>query len=96
LTSDGSVGTQNINKQDAALRINPTLASTVVVVSANKAITKDALLEVYNLNGQLVSSTTWNTGQTQQEINVEDLVNGVYSVRLSSLPLGNGMIVVNH
>jgi hypothetical protein len=96
LTSDGSVATQNINNQVVGLIINPTLASSFVVVSANQTIGKDAQLEVYNLNGQLVTSRNWNAGETQQEVNVEGLVNGVYTVKLTGLPLWKGMIVVNH
>jgi hypothetical protein len=96
LTSDGSVGTQNINNQIDGLSINPTLASSFVVITANQAIVKDAQLEVYNLNGKLVISRKWNAGETQQEVNVEGLVNGVYTVKLTGLPLWKGMIVVNH
>ncbi len=96
LTSDGSVDATDIQQQASALSIRPTLASTSVVITAKQAIPNDAQLEVYNLGGQLVRSTAWLQGSTQQELNVEGLNNGLYTIRLTTLPYWSGRIVVQN
>ncbi len=96
LTSDGSVDATDIHQQASALSIRPTLASTSVVITAKQAIPNDAQLEVYNLNGQLVRSAAWIQGNTEQALNVEGLVNGLYTIRLTTLPFWTGRVVVQN
>jgi hypothetical protein len=95
LTSDGSVGTTDLALQDLAFTIRPTLASTRIVVTAQQRVSNDARLEVYSLDGQLVRSITWNAFEEQKEINVEDLANGLYMLRLNTLPNWTGRVVVS-
>lgn len=96
LTSDGSVSASDLAIQDLAFTILPTLASTRVVVTAHQTVSNDARLEVYSLDGQLVRSITWNAFEEQKEINVEDLTNGLYTLRLTTLPNWTGRVVVSH
>ena len=96
LTSDGSVNATDIQQQASALSIQPTLATTSIVITAKQAIPNDAQLEVYNLNGQLVRSAAWIQGNTEQALNVEGLVNGLYTIRLTSLPYWTGRVVVQN
>lgn len=96
LTSDGSVSASDLAIQDLAFTIIPTLASTRVVVTAHQTVSNDARLEVYSLDGQLIRSITWNAFEEQKEINVEDLVSGLYMVRLTTLPNWTGRVMVSH
>ena len=96
LTSDGSVSASDLAIQDLAFTVRPTLASTRLVVTAHQTVSNDARLEVYNLSGQLVRSMVWNASEEQKEINVEDLANGLYTLRLTTLPNWTGRVVVSH
>jgi Secretion system C-terminal sorting domain len=96
LTSDGSVGANDLAIQNLAFTVIPTLASTRVVVTAHQTVSTDTRLEVYNLSGQLVRSMVWNAFEAQKEINVADLANGLYTLRLATLPNWTGRVVVSH
>lgn len=92
LTSDGSVDVTDLNKQTAVL-IRPTLATTSVVVVTEAVVLEDARLELYNMHGQLVQSVNWSQGNDQQELNIADLTNGLYTLKLSAFPNWNGKFV---
>jgi hypothetical protein len=94
LTSDGTVGTDQISKE--GLQVAPTLADTRVVLSSNQMLSEDAQLELYHLSGQLVRRVIWNQGALQQEISVENLPNGTYFLRMNQLPTWTQRIVVQH
>jgi len=92
LTSDGSVDVTDIGKQTDVL-ISPSLATTRVFVVAQAAVLEDAILELYNMHGQLVRSINWSEGNNQQELNVTDLSDGMYILKLSAFPNWKGKFV---
>ena len=92
LTSDGSVDVTDIDKQ-TDVQISPSLATTRIFVIAQSAVLEDARLELYNMHGQLVRSVNWSEGNNQQELNVTDLSDGMYILKLSAFPNWKGKFV---
>jgi len=92
LTSDGTVNTTIINDQ-AAVSLSPTVSSARVLVNAQSMVSKDATLEVYNMQGQLVQRVTWGMGNDQMELDIAALSGGLYVVKLSAFPAWKGTFV---
>jgi hypothetical protein len=92
LTSDGTVNTTIINDQ-AAVSLSPTVSSARVLVKAQSMVSKDASLEVYNMQGQLVQRVTWGMGNDQMELDITTLSGGLYVVKLSAFPTWKGTFV---
>ena len=92
LTSDGTVNTTIINDQ-AAVSLSPTVSSARVLVKAQSMVSKDATLEVYNMQGQLVQRVTWGMGNDQMELDITTLSGGLYVVKLSAFPTWKGTFV---
>ncbi len=92
LTSDGTVNTTTI-KDQAAVSLSPTVSSARVLVKAQSMVSKDATLEVYNMQGQLVQRVTWGMGNDQMELDITTLSGGLYVVKLSAFPTWKGTFV---
>ena len=92
LTSDGSVGVQDLDRQ-AGVTLSPTLATTHVSIVTRATVSENASLELYNLHGQLVRDASWSKGNNQQELNIADLPDGMYTLRLSAFPNWYGKFV---
>lgn len=95
LTSDGSVDVADLDQQTAVL-IRPSLATTRVVIVAQAVVLEDARLELFNMHGQLVRSVNWREGNDQHELQIADLPNGMYTLKLSAFPSWKGKFVKQH
>lgn len=92
LVSNGTVGVADIAEQMPVL-IRPSLATTYVNVVTQGASLVDATLDLYNMHGQLVQSVRWMGGNDQQELDVANLPNGMYFLKLSAFPNWKGKFV---
>jgi hypothetical protein len=92
LTSDGTVNTTIINDQ-ADVSLSPSVSRTRVLVKAQSMVSKDATMEVYNMQGQLVQRVTWAMGNDQMELDIAALSGGLYVVKLSAFPAWKGTFV---
>jgi hypothetical protein len=92
LTSDGTVSATVLNAE-SGVSLSPTVASTRVLIKAQSAVAKDAVLDIYNMQGQLVRRVNWGMGNTQMELDIETLTNGLYVAKLSAFPGWKGVFV---
>jgi hypothetical protein len=92
LTSDGTVNTTIINDQ-AAVSLSPTVASTRIFITTQSTVSADAILEIYNMQGQLVRRANWNMGNDQMELDIAALPNSWYVAKLSAFPGWKGVFV---
>ncbi len=92
LTSDGTVNTTIINDQ-AAVSLSPSVASTRIFITTQSTVSTDAILEIYNMQGQLVRRANWNMGNDQMELDIAALPNSWYVAKLSAFPGWKGVFV---
>jgi len=92
LVSNGTVGIEDIAEQMPVL-IRPSLATTYVNVVTQGTSLEGATLDLYNMHGQLVQSVRWMGGNDQQELDIANLPNGMYFLKLSAFPNWKGKFV---
>lgn len=85
-TACSSVGTSDLQFTDNLFRIRPSLANDYFVVETSSDAKNSAVLQVYNLLGKSVYTSTMNDSQRQQTISTQNLSNGLYFV---SMKIGN-------
>jgi len=68
----------------ATFDVYPNPATDKVVVEVSETSSEDANITVFDVNGQIVSSTVLNAGQSSVEVNTSALASGVYTVRVNS------------
>lgn len=78
--------TRNITKIDeinlSEISLYPNPAFDIVTLQVDKKSNADLILNIYNVMGSLVKTETLK--QNQQQINVSDLINGIYLVEIKS------------
>jgi hypothetical protein len=78
---------QPVSFTEAKVNIYPNPAKDVINISWNEAFTSNALvLTVYNMQGQLVKTSTISNNQNTAKLNVGDLADGMY---ICTLQAGN-------
>lgn len=77
-----ATGIENIFENGNKFSVYPNPASDIVTLNINKGNNADLTLNVYNVIGALVKSETLK--QNQQQINVGDLSNGIYTVEIKT------------
>lgn len=68
----------------ATFDVYPNPATDKVVVEVSETSSEDANITVFDVNGQIVSSTVLNAGKSSVEVNTSALASGVYTVRVNS------------
>lgn len=83
LSSNGCGLMSNTNEAlEQAVQVAPNPASSVLNITNNFGATLQ--LDLYNLNGQLLLSTEMATFSTTKILNISDLVDGVYFLKITS------------
>lgn len=96
----GVVGLDDNVNSIASAELYPNPSSTTTTVAIQSIETQDVTLELINTQGQILSVETLKdvaAGRTTHDLNIADLANGMYTVRISS---ENGLVskrlVVQH
>jgi len=76
----GTTGIAEVAKENFSVYPNP--ANDVLTLNFDNINNADLTLNIYNLAGELVRSETLR--QNQQQINIEELSNGIYMVEIKS------------
>ena len=69
------------NSFKATLYPNPTKGRTTLRV---EGLNESADVEIYDIKGRLIRTLSINPGKNELEIDVENLANGVYNIRISN------------
>lgn len=71
-------------EETAELQVSlyPNPGSGQYVLSTNKSFTSDAVVNVYDLSGKLISTSTWNMNNSNHNLDISDQPNGIYMVRV--------------
>lgn len=88
----------NKNSYVAQLKIHPNPANSEIIVSLPERATSNGIVEVYNMQGHLVSSYDFLKETHTIALNVTDLPNGFYFIKSISTntTYQSGKVLINH
>lgn len=78
------VGKEENTPEEKSWTIFPNPGKGLIHFRLNEPLTEPALLQVYNLQGQMLMETLFDEGVTKSSFNTENLVEGLYLARLLS------------
>ncbi len=64
--------------------VYPNPANDVISISMDHQLAENGTVQIFSVDGQLVSTNVFSLGSTQKEVAIEDLNSGVYFVQLTS------------
>ncbi|PKP51898.1 MAG: hypothetical protein CVT92_11440 [Bacteroidetes bacterium HGW-Bacteroidetes-1] len=80
---DVETGLHPISSSESHLKVFPNPAKNDIVVSSDSPFLEGQMLEVLDLKGKVLLTSTCETGNNQSLINVKSLKRGMYFIRLS-------------
>ncbi|HMR88956.1 MAG TPA: T9SS type A sorting domain-containing protein [Saprospiraceae bacterium] len=96
LSSNGTVGTSDQDAFNYGISVNPTLVHTDVNLTSSKLLPNASQIQLYDMQGVLVLSQICHKDQQNHNLNLLTIPNGVYVVKINTLPSWNAKIVVVH
>jgi photosystem II stability/assembly factor-like uncharacterized protein len=102
-TMDGRVYSLSIEMGDhennpaEAIKLFPNPVSTVLSIEFNRKIEDEILIEIYSMEGKLVSSTNlFSSSGNRSEINMSNAPGGIYFVRILNSTIHETYKIVKH
>jgi hypothetical protein len=75
------VVTVNLPGINSIALVYPNPASNIVTISFRKPVSSNAIVSIFDASGKNVSSSTLQRGQLNYQVNVHNLVNGMYLLK---------------
>jgi hypothetical protein len=79
-----SVGINEEDFKQLDVTVFPNPASDLIAIQFNDLVKNNFSVDLYNVNGKLVKSSSINKGQTISYFDVEDVYSGLYFVKISN------------
>jgi hypothetical protein len=83
-TTTTYLANEDFNLNNSAIKVFPNPSSDIIAIQIDGLITEDCLIELYDVTGKNIKSTTINQGQTLAYLDVQDVYNGVYFVKIKN------------
>lgn len=96
LSSNGTVGVSDQDNYNFGVSVSPTLVSSEINLTSVQPLPNDSQILFYDMQGELVLTQKCQKNQQQHQINTLPIPNGVYFVKINTLPYWNTKIVVVH
>ncbi len=96
LSSNGTVGVSDQDTNNYGISVSPTLVRTDVNLTSSQLLPNDSQIQMYNMQGVLVLTQNCPKDQQNHQVNLLSVPNGMYIVKINTLPSWNAKIVVAH
>ncbi len=96
LSSNGTVGVSDQDAINYGISVSPTLVRTDVNLTSSQLLPNASQIQLYDMQGVLVLAQNCPKDQQNHQVNVLSVSNGVYIVKINTLPSWNAKIVVAH
>ncbi len=83
-TTSTFLANEDFNLNNNIIKVFPNPASDLIAIQIEGLITEDCKIELFDVTGKSIKSSTINQGQTIAYLDVQDIYNGIYFVKISS------------
>lgn len=83
-TTTNYLGSTAFNLDKTSIKVFPNPTATLIAIQIDGLLTENCEVQLYDLSGKLIKSTTLLQGQTISYFDVEDVYDGIYLVKINS------------
>ncbi len=79
---------------ESSIKVFPNPASDIVAIQIDGLVTENCTIDLYDIQGKKIKSTTINQGQTIAYLDVQDVYNGIYFVKINNKAITKSFKVI--
>lgn len=94
LTSNGTVGVSDQNTDNYGIAVSPTVVNSDLIMTSDRPFPVGSKIQLYDMQGVLALTQDCQKDQQQHQVSIIEIPNGVYIIKINTLPTWQKKVVV--